>query len=65
MKKRIIALLLFVMLVLTACGPTAPDDNNSANNASDGSITLDDASSGLDLDGLGVYDGLFALTVKN
>lgn len=59
MKKRIIALFLFVTLVLTACGPTDPENNNSDNNASDGSITLDDSSSGLDLDGLGVYDGLF------
>ena len=61
MKKRIIALLLFVILTLTACGPTTPNNNNNqgGDNVTDGAIVFDDEAFGADLNGLGVYDGLF------
>ena len=64
MKKRIIALLLFVILTLTACGPVnpgpggnRPNDPNQNNPGSN--ITDDNTSYGDDIGDLGALDGVF------
>ena len=68
MKKIIIAVLLFVMLTLVACGPTTPGNNNNQggnNDVTDGAIVFDGEAFGVDLNDLGAYNGLFEVEGVN